>query len=57
VFGGLELWNRWQARKDPAAAEYYRIAPWQRVAVGGTYLALAALLALGMSATHIERTF
>jgi Zn-dependent protease len=57
VFGGLELWNRWQARKDPAAAEYYRIAPWKRVVVGGTYLGLAALLALGMSATHIERTF
>jgi Zn-dependent protease len=57
VFGGLELWNRWQARKDPAAAEYYRVKPWQRVAVGGTYLGLAALLALGMSATHVERTF
>jgi Zn-dependent protease len=57
VLGGLELWNRWQARKNPAAAEYYRIRPWQRVAVGGTYLGLAALLALGMSATHIERTF
>jgi Zn-dependent protease len=57
VLGGLELWNRWQARKNPAAAEYYRIKRWQRVAVAGTYLGLAALLALGMSATHLERTF
>jgi Zn-dependent protease len=57
VFGGLELWNRWQARKDPAAAAYYKVKPWQRVAVATTYVGLAALLALGMSATHIERTF
>jgi Zn-dependent protease len=57
VFGGLELWHRWQARKDPAAADYYRVKPWQRLAVGGTYVGLAALLALAMSATHLERTF
>jgi Zn-dependent protease len=57
VFGGLELWNRWQARKDPAAAAYYKVRPWQRVAVAATYIGLAGLLALGMSATHIERTF
>jgi hypothetical protein len=57
VFGGLELWHRWQARKDPAAADYYRVKPWQRLAVAGTYVGLAALLALAMSATHIERSF
>jgi Zn-dependent protease len=57
LFGGMELWRRWQHRNDPEAAAYYRIKPWQRVAAGGTYIALAALLALAMSATHIERTF
>jgi Zn-dependent protease len=57
VLGGFELWRRWQDRKSPAGAEYYRIAPWQRVTVGVTYVGLAALLALAMSATHIERTF
>jgi Zn-dependent protease len=57
VLGGFELWRRWQQRKDPAAAEYYRIPMWQRVTVGVTYVGLAALLALAMSATHIERTF
>ena len=57
VFGGLELWHRWQARKDPAAADYYRVKPWQRLTVAGTYIGLAALLALAMSATHIERSF
>jgi Zn-dependent protease len=57
VLGGLELWRRWQERNDPEAAEYYRVAPWQRVVTGVTYLGLAALLALGMSATFVERDF
>jgi len=33
------------------------MTPWQRLAAGGTYIALAALLAVAMTATHIERTF
>jgi Zn-dependent protease len=57
VLGGLELLNRWHGRHDAAAAGYYRVKPWQRVAVGVTYLGLAGLLALAMSATHVERTF
>jgi Zn-dependent protease len=55
LLGGFELWNRWQARKDPAGAAYYRVKPWQRVAVATVYLGLAAFLAVAMSATHIER--
>jgi Zn-dependent protease len=55
VLGALELWRRWQERKSPAAAAYYRVRPWQRVTVAVTYGALVVLLALGMSATHIER--
>ena len=57
VLGGLEVWRRWQEREDPARARYYSIPPWQRAVVGVTYFGLAALLALAMSATHIERTF
>jgi Zn-dependent protease len=57
VIGGLELWNRWHGRNAAAAAGYYRIKPWQRAAVGVTYLGLAGLLALGMLATHVEKTF
>jgi Zn-dependent protease len=57
VLGGFELWRRWQARGTPEAAAYYRVKPWQRLAAGGTYIALAALLAVAMTATHIERTF
>jgi Zn-dependent protease len=57
VLGAFELWNRWQSRHDFAAAGYYSIKPWQRAAVGVTYLGLAALLAIGMLETHIEKTF
>jgi Zn-dependent protease len=56
VLGGLELWRRWQERKNPGAAAYYKVLPWQRAVVGVTYVGLAALLALGMSATFVERS-
>jgi Zn-dependent protease len=56
VIGALELWRRWQARGMPEAASYYAIRPWQRFAAGGLYVALAVLLAVGTTATHVERT-
>jgi hypothetical protein len=31
------------------------VRPWQRAATGVTYVALAALLAVAMSATYVER--
>ena len=55
VLGGIELWRRWKDRDDPESAGYYRVRPWQRVAVGVTYVGLAAVLALAMSATFVER--
>ncbi len=57
VLGGLELWRRWKGRKDPGAAEYYRVRPWQRIVTGVTYVGLAALLAVAMSASYIDRDF
>jgi Zn-dependent protease len=57
VIGGIEVWRRWRDRNEPEVAAYYAIEPWQRAVVGVTYLGLAALLAVAMSATHIERTF
>jgi Zn-dependent protease len=57
VVGGIEVWRRWRDRNVPNAAAYYAIEPWQRAVVGVTYVGLAALLAVAMSATHIERTF
>jgi Zn-dependent protease len=57
LLGGLELWRRWQTRNEPASRAYYGIAGWQRAVVGFTYVGLAALLALAMSATYVERSF
>jgi Zn-dependent protease len=55
VIGGLQLWARWRERGSDEGRDYYAIAPWQRFVVGVTYVGLAALLVLGMDATHIER--
>ena len=57
LFGGLETWRRWKARKEPEAQEYHRVSPRTRWTVAAVYLGLAALLALGMDATFIERDF
>jgi Zn-dependent protease len=57
ILGALELWRRWQTRNHPEFERYYRVAPWQRLVVAGVYLGLAALLVLGMDATHVPRNF
>ena len=57
VLGGFELWRRWQERSNPQAAAYYAVRPWQRLTAGTVYVALAALLAVAMTATHLERSF
>jgi Zn-dependent protease len=57
VLGGLELWHRWQSRHDAAAQGYYRVKPWQRVAVGAVYLGLAAFLGFAIYETHVPRSF
>ncbi|MGH3072310.1 MAG: site-2 protease family protein [Gaiellaceae bacterium] len=55
VLGGLESWRRWQHRHHPQSETYYRVSPSQRVITGVAYVALAALLTGGMSATFVER--
>jgi Zn-dependent protease len=54
---GLEVWRRWQERGTPEATAYYSVAPWQRTVATVAYFGLAGLLALGMSATFVERNF
>ncbi len=53
IVGALELWRRWRERGE--AAEYYRLAVWQRAVVAVVYLGLIGVLALAVSATHVER--
>jgi Zn-dependent protease len=57
LVGAFELWRRWRERHAPGAAEYYRVKPWQRLSAGALYVGLAAILAVAMTATHLERTF
>ena len=57
LLGGMEVWQRWRHRKAPGVREYYKTTVGQRVAVGVTYLGLAALLVLGMDATYIDKDF
>jgi len=57
LFGGVETWRRWKARKSPEAREFHKVKPATRAAVAAVYLGLAAALALGMDATFLERDF
>jgi Zn-dependent protease len=54
-FAALELYHRWQARKTRSLeqAAYYRVSRRGRLLVAAVYVGLIALLALGMSETHI----
>jgi Zn-dependent protease len=57
LLGGIETWRRWQSRKSPEAREYNKVRPATRAAVAAVYIGLAVLLAVGMDATHIARSF
>jgi Zn-dependent protease len=59
LLGGFETYRRWKGRKsgEEGNAEYYRVKPAARLAVGAVYIGLIVLLAIGMDATHVERTF
>ncbi|HEY3021946.1 MAG TPA: site-2 protease family protein [Solirubrobacteraceae bacterium] len=56
LFGAMETWRRWGARKEPGAQAYYRVPALARLAVGAVYVGLAAALILGMDATHLQRS-
>ncbi len=59
LLGGFETYRRWKQRKqgEEGNADYYRVAPRARLAVAAVYIGLIVVLALGMDATHVERTF
>ena len=58
LLGGFETYRRWKTRKAGVEgnAAYYRVKPAHRVLVAIVYVGLVALLAVGMNATHVERT-
>ena len=55
LLGGFETYRRFKQRKTPEAQAYHRIRPRTRALVAVVYLGLAALLAVGVDATFIER--
>ncbi len=59
LLGGFETYRRWKHRKRgyDGNESYYKVKPAHRLLVAGVYIGLIALLAIGMDATHVERTF
>ena len=53
----MESWRRWKARNTPEARAYHDIPTRTRVLVAIVYLGLAALLAVGVTETFLERDF
>jgi Zn-dependent protease len=55
LLAAMETWRRWKQRgtRTIEQAAYYRVSPGTRALVGVVYLALLALIALGMYETHI----
>jgi Zn-dependent protease len=57
IFGGFESWRRWKARNTPESRAYHAIPTRTRVLVAVVYLGLAALLAVGVAETFLEKSF
>lgn len=59
VFAGRETYVRWRRRRSstPEQQAYYRVRPVDRALVAAVYLALIALLVVGMHSTYLHATF
>jgi Zn-dependent protease len=55
LFGGMESYRRWKLRNTPEGRAYHAIPARTRALVAATYLGLAALLAVGVAETFLER--
>ena len=58
LFAGYETYKRWKLRRSGGSEQqaYYQVRPRDRWLVATVYLALVALLVVGMDATHLART-
>jgi Zn-dependent protease len=57
IFGGIESWRRFKHRNSPESRAYHDIPGRTRALVAVTYLGLAALLAVGVAETFLEKDF
>jgi Zn-dependent protease len=55
LFGGMETYRRFKNRNSPEGRAYHAVSPRNRAIVAVTYIGLAALLALGVSHTFLDR--
>ena len=58
LLGAFTTYQRWKNRKsgEEGNLAYYRVKPAHRLVVGAVYVGLIVLLAVGMDATHLERS-
>jgi Zn-dependent protease len=56
IVGGFESWKRFKARNTPESQAYHAIPARTRALVAATYLGLAALLAVGVAETFLEKS-
>ena len=57
LLGGFESWKRFKNRNTPESRAFHAIPARTRALVAVTYLGLAALLAVGVSETFLEKDF
>jgi len=57
LFGGFESWRRFKNRNTPESRAFHKIPTRTRVLVAVVYLGLAALLAVGVSESFLEKSF
>ena len=55
IFGGIETYRRFKARKSPESQRYNEVTPRTRLAVAAVYLGLVIALGAGMAATYLDR--
>ncbi len=56
IVGGFESWNRWKNRNTPESRAFHAIPTRTRALVAVVYLGLAALLAVGITETFLEKS-
>lgn len=57
IFGGIETWRRFRARKSPEGQRFHRVRPQHRAAIAAVYLGLVAVTAVGTNLAFIPKSF
>ena len=55
LFGGMQMWERWQNRHHPERQAFYKITGRQRLIVAVVYIGLAVVLGIAADLSHLQR--